>query len=80
MGVWGLGADRRAGQAMQGLCSPSLLQVGPLCGWPLKVWGSENRWVGGGGRQQAPATVQVSAEGAGGQVDTVEGRACPESS
>ena len=30
------------------------------------------RWAGGG--RQAPATVQVSAEGAGGQVDTAEGR------
>jgi len=73
-GAWQL---TRAGPAPQGLCSPEaspgLLQTGPLCDLLPKVWGPENRCVGGGGGQQAPATVQVSAEGAGDQVDTAEG-------
>lgn len=78
-GVRGLAADRQAGQATQGLCSPESLAGGPLCDLLLKVWGSESRWAGGRGRRQDPAMVQVSAEGAGGQVDTAEGRAGPDS-
>lgn len=72
------GSGHRQGPVSE--ASPGLLQAGPLCDL-LPRSGGPRTWIAGTGwgGQQAPATVQVRAEGAGGQVDTAEGRAGPES-